>query len=45
MHAEIEDCVDGIASVMPPVMSVLASVLTERAETYCCELSDEGVCC
>ena len=45
MHAEIADCADGIASVMPRAMPVLASVLTERAETYCCELSDDGVCC
>ena len=40
-----EGCGVYIDAFMPAAMPVLAGVLTDRAETYCCELSDEGICC
>jgi len=38
-------CVTAIEGTMPYVMPVLAAVLGEGAEGYCCDLSSIAVCC
>merc|ERR1712198_19600 len=40
-----DTCVDSIAFFMPKAMPVLAGVLVEKANEYCCILSPSGVCC
>merc|ERR1712142_859883 len=39
------DCAANIAKLMPAAMPVLAGVLVEKANEYCCTLSPSGVCC
>merc|ERR1712227_814427 len=39
------DCAGNIAKLMPAAMPVLAGVLVEKANEYCCTLSPSGVCC
>merc|ERR1711937_500619 len=39
------DCAGNIAKLMPAAMPVLAGVLVEKADEYCCTLSPSGVCC
>lgn len=38
-------CVEVIDALMPYAMPALAGVLVERAETLCCELSTDALCC
>merc|ERR1719452_76516 len=40
-----ENCEMVVDALMPYAMPALAGVLVERAETLCCELSTDAVCC
>merc|ERR1712241_119691 len=41
----VDTCAATIADFMPKAMPVLAGVLVEKANEYCCTLSPSGVCC
>ena len=40
-----DTCADNVAMLMPEAMPVLAGVLSDKSEEYCCTLSTSGVCC
>jgi len=40
-----DTCADNVSELMPLAMPVLAGVLTDKSEEYCCTLSPSGVCC